>query len=849
MQLRVQNNQDVTDLLIGGVEVSLWMAEQVAADLRRIFPNLNVSTTSSNKLLGLGDDNPSKVFFPGAEEVLQRRINSNTVILLISQSGQTFPTLHATRKLARSYPEKLYLLTGCFNSKMEQALMEGYKEHRLKYKRNRVFNNYSGHRPAEPSSVAVAATWHTLTKMVLHMVSVNRKLCPSGRMIHPWKYEDFAMVIQRFFLRYCKSSTQQGILAKNEHGVTGFFFGKDTVKSSVESKKNHIATQRVNTSKVYKMESGNQKGNYQVVMNLSDGCIEDIECIVSENLIPNVSHIVGYDIFGREIASNSEGNSSYHQSTPLRTHELLVNQGKAWAEHVNETWQMLVLAAIYILFSVTFQIPIFGATADAILHIIRACGAPIPDGVFEFTPRTPYIFFGQPIAYTIIGAVLQVCDALFYIYIAKNLTRLVRIIRGRPLAARHGKRTIVVVDTPCVHQLVEIFVSKLFSQSYSIVSVDVHGASGLDHFVHRFTHRVVRGVLIAVGRPDGRLCCLAKSEASILLATKQAAFIRNPDYAYEGNGPEIVTIGHNPFQPNLGLARHVVLHNGFHRTSVETSNHVSAKSQHSTTPPAMVIAQNRNKFVDEYLYDRLFLAKKPFTVSILRALRRTLDNGGKLVKNRIANNPNSSVHSFSNHSKHMKTANRKGLHSSHHHLHSNHSIAIADEPLPYGVHHIDPSILFQSNSIESSVFADFVMTNKEHLNAKTLEEGLVAGGNMKSNDPAVRLAFSSKLDSQTRQIQDLQVIVQQFYECRVASLERYLSFCVMFHAMATECRSPWFLYPWDIARSQSNLRVATTASPISGGGGTGGDHAEASQEVKQLVKEIMCNLRNIIINF
>lgn len=49
MQLRVQNNQDVTDLLIGGVEVSLWMAEQWAADLRRIFPNLNVTTTSTNK--------------------------------------------------------------------------------------------------------------------------------------------------------------------------------------------------------------------------------------------------------------------------------------------------------------------------------------------------------------------------------------------------------------------------------------------------------------------------------------------------------------------------------------------------------------------------------------------------------------------------------------------------------------------------------------------------------------------------------------------------------------------------------------------------------------------------------
>ena len=33
--------------------------------------------------------------------------------------------------------------------------------------------------------------------------------------------------------------------------------------------------------------------------------------------------------------------------------------------------------------------------------------------------------------------------------------------------------------------------------------------------------RVVRGVLLAVGRPDGRLCALTKTEATVLLAVKQ----------------------------------------------------------------------------------------------------------------------------------------------------------------------------------------------------------------------------------------------------------------------------------------------------------------------------------------
>ena len=71
------------------------------------------------------------------------------------------------------------------------------------------------------------------------------------------------------------------------------------------------------------------------------------------------------------------------------------------------------------------------------------------------------------------------------------------------------------------------------------MSIDVHGASGLDHFVHRFTHRVVRGVLLAVGRPDGRLTSLAKTECAVILSVKQAAFIQNPAYLAAGSGKNI----------------------------------------------------------------------------------------------------------------------------------------------------------------------------------------------------------------------------------------------------------------------------------------------------------------------
>lgn len=63
-------------------------------------------------------------------------------------------------------------------------------------------------------------------------------------------------------------------------------------------------------------------------------------------------------------------------------------------------------------------------------------------------------------------------------------------------------------------------------------------------------------------------------------------------------------------------------------------------------------------------------------------------------------------------------------------------------------------------------------------------------------------------------VQDSQVVIQQFCESRISAIERYVAFCVMFHAMAAASCRPLFRRGWDVARSQSNLRVATTASPV-----------------------------------
>jgi hypothetical protein len=236
--------------------------------------------------------------------------------------------------------------------------------------------------------------------------------------------------------------------------------------------------------------------------------------------------------------------------------------------------------------------------------------------------------------------------------------------------------------------------------------------------------------LLAVGRPDGRLCCLAKSEAAVLLSIKQAAFIHNPDYVGKGSGPDIITIGHNPYKPNLGSV-----------------------SVNITLP-----SSSRRKFIDEYLFEHISIESSVKAQIILKGIS-------------------------------LK------YHSNTDHLFRDNYLL----KLPYGAHHIEP----------------FNYNNKDKALLLIDKADETSSSDSIDNDPAVRSAFTSRLDTASREIQDKIKIVEHLYETRVASMERYAAFCVMFHTMAKYSCTPWLQVPWDIARSQSNLRVATTASPIS----------------------------------
>eukprot|EP00808_Paulinella_micropora_P025691 g57099.t1 len=972
MQKRVEHDRDSIDLLIGGIEASLWVAEQWAADLRTVFPFLNITTTSANKLLDLSCMAPGKVYFPGVDRILKRRINNQTCVLLISQSGQTFGTLHATTQMLRAVQDRLWLLTGCFSSQMEQTMRAYYLEHNIEYYGDRVFTNFSGSRPAEPTSVAIAATWHTLTHLMMQLIRIVREKLPNGRLIHDWdkqsqqskakiqltpkknlsnnansvKASSRATTPAAPSPQVSGNSATTAVTQGNSAAVTqgnsaavtqgnsaavtqgnsaavtpappareltqagpalDFPHAADAVMTLSVRSGVHIADRKeVLLARASRPDSPLKplKRNFSMsnlqeddkpledvgflemptLMMLSDGCIEDMKDLLDTTVIPAMSSIVGCDTEGKVLEKTGKASDSVHRR--------LVEQGQRWGAHINEPWNILVLAAVYIILSVALGMPLFKMLAMILLPILQSQGVVGPEETVQgFFGQLSFSVFllpfstGPHIGYILAGLILQTLDAVWYVFIGKILVWVCRYYSGRPMWARMGKRTIIIIDTPVNHQLLENFVSKLFSQSYSVCCPDVHGSSGLDHFVHRFTHRVCRGVLLAVGRPDGRLCNLARSESAVLLGVKQAAFIRNNKYPGESSGPETVTIGHNDYQPNVGLAHHIVIHS------------------------------QRRKFLDEYVYEQLYASAKPYTGALLRLLRLANRNlrprngmngsskGGtsyeadpilellrqgdamampssttadapKEMKDEGADINTPIVYHVSSSREHTfeKPKNRKekaagtfqtllagnsedgkGHATSELSLRkgkaarSSHDNEILEVDQPYSTHHIEPDVELAAQAAVEAMQAGqslvaYLMDHAKKLKREVLiaTEGLKQGAGKISNDPDERLAWASRLDARTLHIQDSQVIVQQFYESRIASLERYIAFCVMFHAMAKACHKPWFRPEWDIAKSQSNLRVATTASPI----GAAHSHAAPSYYELQTSRQLLTRLRH-----
>ena len=127
------------DVLLVGVEVSLWLAEQFAADLKTLFPGLRVAAISANKVIGVLGINRGRVPATGFPFCRSSARMDAAIALAISHSGQTFPTIHAVRLLHAMMPGRVFAMVirgrpaGC------RVWMRGERRQRLWQQGGSVF--------------------------------------------------------------------------------------------------------------------------------------------------------------------------------------------------------------------------------------------------------------------------------------------------------------------------------------------------------------------------------------------------------------------------------------------------------------------------------------------------------------------------------------------------------------------------------------------------------------------------------------------------------------------------------------------------------------------------------------
>ena len=159
------HRQGKVDILLTGCEVSLWLAEQFASDMKKCFPNLAVQCMSSNKLLGLfGQEDMSvpTIGFPFTEKTLQFE---DTIMLIVSHSGGTFGPL-ACSSLFQSITNNIFVVTSEWDTQIGKQLRSmNHKHGSGLWFNSHIFTTGIGIRPAEPCSISVVATHQLLTNI------------------------------------------------------------------------------------------------------------------------------------------------------------------------------------------------------------------------------------------------------------------------------------------------------------------------------------------------------------------------------------------------------------------------------------------------------------------------------------------------------------------------------------------------------------------------------------------------------------------------------------------------------------------------------------------------------------
>jgi hypothetical protein len=145
-------------LLVVGITNDLWLAEQFARNVRTLFPEIQAEAKSSNSVL---------------KEVDQQPLDENSVVLVVSQSGQDFPTLGSLlllkHRLAAHSNDSIFVLSSELDTLMGQFAGQSYAKDAPFC--GRIFSNQSGFRPSEAATLSVNATQLTFVEILLFLAN------------------------------------------------------------------------------------------------------------------------------------------------------------------------------------------------------------------------------------------------------------------------------------------------------------------------------------------------------------------------------------------------------------------------------------------------------------------------------------------------------------------------------------------------------------------------------------------------------------------------------------------------------------------------------------------------------
>ncbi|CAE7837945.1 unnamed protein product [Symbiodinium sp. CCMP2592] len=506
----------------------------------------------------------------------------------------------------------------------------------------------------------------------------------------------------------------------------------------------------------------------QILLHLAQGLLKD----------PSLSQQVGTKVTHSDLAELSRMNRMNIDALrelvepKMETCRALRRRGRHWAQHVLEVPRAWILCAFYIAVTVTLGRP-------PVMHTAKSTGL---------------VEAGSP-AYHMTLAF----DALLYIFLPQLAILMIRLVQRRPLLHRMGGRTLVIGDVPWVAQAAEAFLSKLMACSYSATALTVFSANPGDHLVHRMTHRVVRGTLLACGCPDGRLVALSNSAQAVYLAVNQASSIQSM-----GSGCESLTIGHSPFK--LPLAAHAVTL----KTKRPLYLYEFLKQQDVVRSASGELGDFNNLKTELKRRSSETELQVPEWMEKIQHKKRLLESSA--LKEQDLKNFMESL--GVEHTQHITFEQfEKGYRLLHEDKLSKDQLQRAFNHFGAeegGIYPVDCKALLRMPFVEMLSLAQAMQGQARPSQIRESSEEVFGEALLQLADPSDHV-----------QIVQSQFLSMQLYESRIATLQRAVSFFVMFHEMAGTIAEFWPLVSlgflrYHMHRTQSIMRIATTASPISG---------------------------------